>query len=184
MSIINFESSFSLNQSKFKTITLDSTDIHNCVSYIKGLVFNDTGLHKIESGVTKYKEIFNRVCYITALSKVINFPLIDYKDMDTPVLEQFKRYVGRWSEVIFFNYGEFPLFYYPIYKKSIFICKVNDYEYCICGYGDQVVVNSYSNKSLVVSKNLREYSNMSAFYGFENLIRVPDNIYDFQNLMK
>ena len=184
MSILNFDSTFSSNEPNFNFITLDSSDIHNCVSYIKKLVFKETGLHKLDSGGSKYKDIFNKVCYVTALSKVINFPIVDYNDVDTPVLEQLKRYTGKWVNITHFSYGEFPLFYYPIYSKSIFICKVSDSEYCVCGYGDKVIVNSYNNKSLVVSKNLREYSNMSAFYGFEHLSRIPDNIYDFQNLMK
>jgi hypothetical protein len=35
---------------------------------------------------------------------------------------------------------------------------------------------------LVKNQTIREQSNMSAFYGFEHLRPIPNNIYDFKNL--
>ena len=184
MSVFNFREVFAKNKHRFGGITLDNKDVHNCVSYIKNLIFYDLGVHELKSGNDKYKELFSLVCQITAISKLINFPLIDYKDMDTPIIDQFNRYSGKWVGIISFNDGEFPIFYYPIYKKSLFICKVDDLNYYICGYGNQSVINSFSHKSLVLNQNIREQTSMTAFYGLDQLTPIPNNIYEFQNLMK
>jgi len=41
MSIFNFEEVFAKNKHRFDGITLDNKDVHNCVSYIKNLIFYD-----------------------------------------------------------------------------------------------------------------------------------------------
>ena len=184
MSILKFDEVFGEQEHNFKKVVLGDKDIHNCVSYIKKLIFKDLGVHELVSDKDKYRKIFNLVCEITAISKAIDFPIINYDDMEIPVIDQFRRYSGRWVDVIGFNMGEFPIFYYPIYSKSFFICRVTDTEYIVCGYAAQSVVNSYSHKSLVINSSIRQHTNMSAFYGFEYLSKLPNNIYEFQNLMK
>jgi hypothetical protein len=184
MGILKFNEVFEKHEHKFSKIVLSSGDIHNCVSYINNLIKHDLGVIELGKNNDRYKGIFSLVCQITAISNRIEYPIIDFNDLDTPIIDQFRRYAGKWVDIIVFNDGEFPIFYYPIYKKSIFICKISDTEYTICGYGSKSVINSYSHKSLVQNQNIRENTSMIAFYGFEYLKPVPSNIYDFQNLVE
>jgi hypothetical protein len=183
MSILSFKDLYQKGIKKFNTIKLDDKDIHNCVLYIKRVVQTKHKTSKLVDNKTKYEELFKMVCALTALSKRCGFPLIDYKDLKTPPLEQLRTILGKWVDVIIFNHNEFPIFYHPMYKKSIFICKMSNDEYVICGYGTTYVVNSFHSKSLVDNQTIREQSVMSAFYGFEHLKIIPNNIYDFKNLL-
>jgi len=183
MSILSFKDLYNKGIKKFNTIKLDDKDIHNCVLYMKKVVQKNHQTKFLVENKTKYQDMFKMVCALTALSKRCGFPLIDYRDIKTQPLDQLRGVLGKWVDVIIFNYNEFPIFYYPVYKKTIFICKKSDTEYIICGYGTTYVVNSFHSKSLVDNQTIREQSIMSAFYGFEHLKIIPNNIYDFKNLL-
>lgn len=132
----------------------------------------------------KYEKMFTTLCAITAISRVVNFPFIDYSDISKDPMTQLREIVGPHFDVVIFNHGEFPLFYYKMYKKAVFVCRVNKEEYIVCGFGTPYVINSFHSKSLISSPEIRQNSNMSAFYGFEHLRVLPKNIYDFKTMVK
>jgi hypothetical protein len=126
--------------------------------------------------------MFLELCAITAISNRVDYPFIDYKNIKTSPIDQFRGVVGKWFDIVVFNYNEFPIFYHPMHKKAIFVCKLSDTEFIICGFGTRYVINSFHSKSLIQNHVIREQSSMSAFYGFEHLRGIPNNIYDFKNL--
>jgi hypothetical protein len=184
MGIITFNSVFDKRVNKFSLIKLSETDIHNCVYYIRGVVKKNHGTTKLPQKNEKYKDMFKSVCAITAVSKQINHPIVDYRDFNTEPIIQLRNTFSDWVDVIVFNYGEFPIFYRPMYKKAIFVCKVNETEFMVCGYCNATIINSFHSKMLVQNQTIREQSVMSAFYGFEHLKPIPNNVYDFKNLFK
>ena len=176
MGIITFNSVFDKRVNKFSLIKLNETDIHNCVYYIRGVVKKNHGTTKLPQKNEKYKDMFKSICAITAISKQINHPIVDYRDFKTEPILQLRNTFSDWVDVIVFNYGEFPIFYRPMYKKAIFVCKMSDTNYVVCGFATPYVINSYHSKKLIVNQTIREQSNMSAFYGLEYLKKLPKNI--------
>jgi hypothetical protein len=182
MGILTFKDAFDKHRKKFAVIRLNEKDIHNCVSYIRAVVKKEQNTTKLTQNNQKYKDMFLNVCVITAISNRIGYPIMDYKRINTDPIDQFRELVGKWFDVIVFNYNEFPIFYHPIHKKAIFVCKLNDKDFILCGFGTNYVINSFHSKSLIENYVIREQSTMSAFYGFEHLKSIPNNIYDFKNL--
>ena len=182
MGIITFKSAFDAHTKKFSRIKLDEKDIHNCVSFIRGVVKKQHNTTKLVKNNQKYKEMFTLACAITAISKRIQHPIMDYNNINVEPLQQLRSSFAKWVDVIMFNYNEFPIFYKPMYKKAIFICKISDTEFIVCGYATPRLVDSFHSKMLVTNQTIREQSNMSAFYGFDRLTPIPNNVYDFMNL--
>lgn len=182
MGILTFKDAFDKHRKKFSVIRLNDKEIHNCVSYIRSVVKKECNTTKLTQNNQKYKDMFLQVCAITALSNKVNYPFIDYKKIGVEPLDQLRDVVGKWFDVIVFNYNEFPIFYHPMHKKAIFICRLSDNEFILCGFGTRYVINSFQSKTLIQNHIIREQSVMSAFYGFEHLRSIPNNIYDFKNL--
>jgi hypothetical protein len=182
MSIITFKGAFDTHIKKFSRIKLDERDIHNCVSYIRAVVKHKHNTTKLNKNNEKYKDMFTLTCAITAISKRIKHPIMDYNNVNVEPLQQLRNSFEKWVDVIMFNYNEFPIFYRPMYKKAIFVCKVSDTEFIVCGYATPRLIDSFHSKMLVNNQTIREQSNMSAFYGFDRLSPIPNNVYDFKNL--
>jgi len=185
MAILTFNNSFEPHKTRFTHVSLNEKEIHNCVLYMKKIFERDQknrppSLIKKE----KYERMFTNLCAVTAISRVVNFPFINYSNFDKDPVTQLRETVGPHFDIVVFNYGEFPLFYYKMYKKAIFICKVSKLEYIVCGYGTPYIINSFHSKSLISSPEIRQNSSMSAFYGFEHLRSLPKNIYDFKTMVK
>ena len=184
MGIITFEGAFEAHKQKFDSVRLNDSDVHNCVLYMKRVYKRDQKIKKLnQDNKTKYREMFESTCAVTAISKTIGFPILDYSNIKESPIEQFRSEFGKYFDVIIFNHGEFPIFYYKMYKKAIFVCKMSDTNYVVCGFATPYVINSYHSKKLIVNQTIREQSNMSAFYGLEYLKKLPKNIYDFKLLI-
>jgi hypothetical protein len=182
MGILTFKDAFDKHRKKFSVIRLNDKEIHNCVHYIRSVVKQQCNTAKLTQNNQKYKDMFLELCAITAISNRVDHPFIDYKNIKTSPIDQFRGVVGKWFDIVVFNYNEFPIFYHPMHKKAIFVCKLSDTEFIICGFGTRYVINSFHSKSLIQNHVIREQSSMSAFYGFEHLRGIPNNIYDFTNL--
>lgn len=184
MGIITFKSAFDKHIKKFTKITLDEKDIHDCVYYIRNVVKDRHKTTKLVKNNQKYKEMFTLTCAITAISKRVQYPMMDYNNIAVEPLQQLRSSFEKWVDVIIFNYNEFPIFYRPMYKKAIFVCRISDTEFILCGYAPPKIIDSFHSKALVSNQTIREQSVMSAFYGFEHLKTIPNNVYDFKNLFK
>lgn len=185
MSVLTFDAVFGAHKTKFTSVKLNETEIHHCVSYMTKIFKMDQKLKgKALINKSKYRDMFELSCAITAISRVVNFQFMDYDDIKKSPMTQFRDFVGQYFDVILFEHGKFPTFYYKMYKKAIFVCKMNETEYVVCGFGTPYVINSFHSKSLIINQTIREQSAMSAFYGFEHLKKLPKNIYDFKLLIK
>ncbi len=184
MAILTFKGLFEPQRKQFNQVKLNEREIHNCVLYMTNIYNRDSKGGKLPTKKEKYEKMFVTLCALTAISRVIDYPIVDYKNISKDPISQFRDLVGQYFDVIVFNYDEFPLFYYKMYKKALFVCKLSKDEYIVCGYGTPYVINSFHSKSLVSSPDIRQNSNMSAYYGFEHLKRLPKNVYDFKLLIK
>lgn len=85
--------------------------------------------------------------------------------------------------IITFEYGLFPMVYKKSYNKTIFISMINKNEFYICGIATPHVINTNSKSALIISEYYRTIGK-SAFYGFERLTPITQNLGEFIKLIE
>lgn len=70
------------------------------------------------------------------------------------------------------EYGKFHVIFKKSFRPEIFVFKISDTNYLICGLGTVDVLNIYQDDDLILSPKLKARGTKTGFYGYANLKKI------------